>query len=675
MKRVGATYSGDASCNFTVWAPLKERMQLHIVHPVDKVLAMQKDGEGYFHLNVESLYPGAQYFFRPDGARNYPDPVSNYQPEGVHGPSEVVDHNEFIWNDADWQLPSFKDLVLYELHVGTFTEDGTFEAIIGRLDDLVSLGINAIELMPVAQFPGNRNWGYDGVLPYAVQNSYGGPAGLKKLVNACHTKGIAVFLDVVYNHMGPEGNYLSQFGPYFTKKYCTPWGDAINFDDEWCDGVRDYFAGNAIYWFEQFHIDGLRCDAIHTVFDNSAVHFWEYLYQQLKELEQKRGRSFYLIAESDLNSPKVIRQPDYGGYGFTAQWLDDFHHALYTLLDQKGKDRYEDFGDLAQLAKGYTDGFVHSGEWVKFRKRRFGRSSAGVPGDNFVVFNQNHDQIGNRVKGERLCMLVNFEHLKVAAAGIFLAPYVPMLFMGEEYGDESPFYYFVSHSDPELIKAVQKGRREEFAAFGFEEDPPNPQDESTFDDCKLKWQKRKKNKHALLLQWHQTLIVMRQQYAALQNFNKTDVQVETIGQDLLIMHRHSASGEQYLICLFNFSDKEISYQLPDSGKKWNRLLYSREQQWIEQAPSEASCIVSQVNEGVVHEKIPSEYNRKESMSNDIKKGSGEEDIKRSNGGEDAKLISNGGNINGIIGASNTLKITGKSIQLEPVSIAVYELLP
>ncbi len=570
-------------------------MQLHIVHPENKVMPMQKDEKGYFQYTVEGLHPGTRYFFRPEGEHDFPDPVSHYQPEGVHGPSEVIDHNDFIWADADWQLKSFRDLIFYELHVGTFTEEGTFEAIIGRLDDLISLGINAIELMPVAQFPGSRNWGYDGVLPYAVQNSYGGPEGLKDLVDACHRKGTAVFLDVVYNHLGPEGNYLSQFGPYFTKKYSTPWGDAINFDGEWCDGVRDYFAGNALHWFEHYHIDGLRCDAIHSVFDNSAVHFWEYLHQKVKELKQKTGRSYYLVAESDLNSPRVVKQPEYGGYGFDAQWLDDFHHAIYTIIDKKGKERYEDFGDLQQLAKGYTDGFVHSGEWVKFRKRRFGRSSAGIPGDNFIVFNQNHDQIGNRVRGERLCMLVDFERLKVVAASILLAPYVPLLFMGEEYGDESPFLYFVSHSDPELIKAIQKGRREEFSAFGYDVDPPDPQKESTFNACKLKWNKRKEEKHALLLQWHQSLIAMRQKQPALQNYNKADVQVETIGQDLLIMYRQSASGEQHLICLFNFSEQEIAYQFPNPERSWRKLLYSKDNMWMTQTQKTGSSAPGNLN--------------------------------------------------------------------------------
>src|SRR5690606_411563 len=301
----------------------------------------------------------------------------------------------------------------YELHVGTFTDEGTFDAIIPRLDDLLALGINALELMPVAQFPGERNWGYDGVFPYAVQNTYGGPDGLKRLVDACHAKGLAVFLDVVYNHVGPEGNFLSKYGPYFTNKYCTPWGDAINFDDAWCDGVREYFVNNALYWLEYFHIDGLRLDAVHMVFDNGAVHFWQYLADRVKQLQERLGRPLHLIAESDLNSPRVVNPPSVGGYGFTAQWLDDFHHALYVMLDRKGRERYADFGRLDQFAKALKEGFVHSGEFVKFRKRKHGASSAGIPGDRFVAFTQNHDQVGNRPLGERLSSLIDRERLKV----------------------------------------------------------------------------------------------------------------------------------------------------------------------------------------------------------------------------------------------------------------------
>ncbi|MBO9684855.1 MAG: malto-oligosyltrehalose trehalohydrolase, partial [Flavisolibacter sp.] len=450
---------------------------------------------------------------------------------------------------------------------------------IPRLDELKELGVNALEMMPVSQFPGERNWGYDGVYPYAVQNSYGGPDGLKKLVDACHQKGIAVILDVVYNHLGPEGNYFSQFGPYFTKTYCTPWGDAINFDGEWSDGVREYFSENVIHWFRNYHIDGLRCDAIHTVFDNGAVHFWELTHQKVKALEEKLGRSFSLIAESDLNSPKVVKAPEQGGYGFDAQWLDDFHHALYVLLNPSDQQRYYDFGTMEQLVKAYNDGFVHSGEWVKFRKRKHGASSANLPGNKFVVFNQNHDQVGNRADGKRLCMLVDFERVKLASAAILLSPYIPMLFMGEEYGDQSPFYYFVSHSDKDLIKAVQEGRRKEFEAFGFDENIPDPQDENTFKLCKLQWQKKNQGDHNLILNWHKELIRMRKTLAPLKDFQKRNVRAEVINKKAFVLFRHTAGMEESMFCLFNFSDGEINYTVP-SIKTSSKILDSKEQQWL-----------------------------------------------------------------------------------------------
>ncbi len=499
MRTLSAERTGNTT-RFTVWAPLKEKMILHLVHPRDEKWEMTKDDEGYWQITVEDLPAEALYFFMPDGEKDYPDPASAFQPQGVHGPSAVVDHSLYQWKDNEWKGLPLEELIIYELHVGTFTKEGSFEAIIPRLDELKATGINALELMPVAQFPGNRNWGYDGVYPYAVQNSYGGPQGLKKLVDACHQKGLAVILDVVYNHLGPEGNYLPLFGPYFTNHYHTPWGDAINYDGEWSDGVRHYFSNNALYWLEHFHIDGLRLDAIHAVFDFGAVHFWELLHEQVQQLRQKLGRQFYLIAESDLNSPRVVKPLSEGGFGFDAQWLDDFHHALYKLLNKEDKERYYDFGRMPQLAKALTDGFVHSGdEWVTFRKRRYGASSAGVPGNKFIVFNQNHDQIGNRALGERLSMLVSFEKLKLAAAVLLLSPYIPMLFMGEEYGDDTPFYYFVSHSDPALVEAVRKGRREEFKDFGFTSEPPDPQNEKTFNDSKIHWEKRTQGEHSHLI--------------------------------------------------------------------------------------------------------------------------------------------------------------------------------
>jgi maltooligosyltrehalose trehalohydrolase len=580
--KTGAQYLQDDTTQFAVWAPEKETMQLHIVHPVERKLQMQKDKDGYFSITVENVQPGSRYFFMPDGKKDYPDPTSNYQPEDVFGPSEVIDHSAYEWHDENWRGLPFNGLILYELHVGTFTAEGTFEAIIPYLDDLAATGINAIELMPVNQFSGNRNWGYDATYPYAVHNTYGGPEGLKKLVDACHQKGIAVFLDVVYNHLGPEGNYLSQYGPYFTDKYCTPWGDALNFDGEWSDGVREYISNNPVYWFTNYHIDGLRLDAVHEIYDKGAVSIWQLMQQKAIAAEQQTGRRLYFVAECDLNSPRVIKNTEDGGLGFDAQWLDDFHHILYVMLDPNGRERYVDFYKMEQLAKAYKEGFVHSGEWVQFRKRKHGTSSAGVPGNRFVAFNLNHDQVGNRIGGERLSMLINFEKQKLAAAALMLSPYIPMLFMGEEYGEDTPFFFFISHHDKSNIKAVQEGRRNEFANFNLKEgeDFPDPYNENTFSRCKLQWNKRKEGKYKVMLDWMKALIQLRRTNAMVQNFNKNDIQAYNINQDGLIVMRQDDEGKEFLICCFNFSDKELSYTLPSIKETWHKIIDSKEQQWM-----------------------------------------------------------------------------------------------
>ncbi|GAB3903175.1 malto-oligosyltrehalose trehalohydrolase [Larkinella knui] len=597
MKILGAKYTGDGPCVFTVWAPEKESMTLQLVEPVERQIAMQRVEWGYFRVEVNDIAPDTRYFFKPDDGPACPDPASHFQPDGVHGPSAVVDHAAFAWHDQNWRGLPFRDLILYELHVGTFTPEGTFEAIIPRLDDLVDLGINALELMPVCQFAGSHNWGYDGVFPYSVQNSYGGPDGLKKLVDACHARGIAVFLDVVYNHIGPEGNYFGQYGPYFTDKYHSPWGDALNFDGLWADGVRDYFANNPLHWFEQYHIDGLRFDAIHAVFDTGAVSIWELIHHKVKHLEQQLGRSLYLVAESDLNSTKVIKTPELGGFGFDAQWLDDFHHALYVLIDPNGKERYSDFGRMEQLAKAYTDGFVFSGEYASFRKRKFGASSAGVPGDRFIAFNLNHDQVGNRVGGERLCQLVSFEQLKVATAAVFLSPYVPLLFMGEEYADESPFFYFVDHSEKELIEAVKKGRKEEFSIFGWNAEPPDPFDEATFTGSKLQWQKRTEGKHRIILDWHRKLIDLRRTEPVLQNISKNAIAVTVLGQAGFVLNRQSADGQCHFFCLFNLSDEAVSYAMPTWTHSWNKILDSKEPHWQPTQPADDQLLPTTAQPG------------------------------------------------------------------------------
>jgi maltooligosyltrehalose trehalohydrolase len=572
---IGATYLGNGNTELTVLAPLKEKMILHIVYPFDEEIRMQKDDHGYFHT-IKKIGPGCKYFFKTD-KKDLPDPASKFQPQGVHGPSEVIDHTIYTWKDEHWKGIPFNELILYELHVGTFTEEGTFETIIPKLDHLVETGINAIELMPIAQFPGERNWGYDGTFPYAVQNSYGGPNGLKKLVDACHQKGVSVFLDVVYNHLGPEGNYFEAFAPYFTEKYKTPWGKAMNFDGAWSDGVKEFFSENAVYWFEHFHIDGLRFDAVHFAIDISAVHFWEFIHEKIGSLEKKLGRKLHTIAESDLNSPGVVKPVEKGGYGFTAQWLDDFHHALYVLLHEEGKKFYADFGRMDQLAKAYKEGFVHSGEFVTFRKRKHGASSADISGDKFIVFTDNHDQAGNRATGSRLTSLVDPGRIKLAAAAFLLSPYIPMLFMGEEYGEDAPFHYFVSHSDKELIKAVQEGRRKDFEHFDWNDEPPDPQDEKTFLQSKLQWNKLNNKNHHVIFEWYQQLIHLRKTHPALQSFDKADVSVRVEGK-MLILHRKSTSHREQLIAVFNFSDgKSLSFNFP-ADSNWEKILDSNKDQ-------------------------------------------------------------------------------------------------
>jgi len=455
------TYQGT---RFNVWAPKVSSISLKVVGDPNEI-PMNPETRGYFTTFLVNAGAGTKYTYLLDGTEQRPDPVSRFQPEGVHGPSEVVDPNNFPWEDHAWKGIPLERLILYEIHTGTFTREGTFEAIIPLLDYLRNdLGVTAIELMPVAQFPGERNWGYDGTYLYAPQNSYGGPMGLKRLINVCHQKGLAVILDVVYNHLGPEGNYLGNYGPYFTNRYRTPWGPAVNFDGPESDEVRRFIVDNALYWVTEYHIDGLRIDAIHGIFDFSAQHILYDIREAVHRQAMTLGRPIWVIAESDLNDVRVIDPPSKGGFGLDAQWNDDFHHCLHTLLTGEQNGYYQDFGKIQQLGKALREGFVYSGQYSPFRKRRHGNSSKHLPPKKFVIFSQNHDQVGNRAKGDRLSTLVSFEALKLAAGMLLLSPNIPLLFMGEEYGEEAPFQYFVSHSDPELM-----GEKKNFLRFNGKE--------------------------------------------------------------------------------------------------------------------------------------------------------------------------------------------------------------
>lgn len=576
---IGSQYSNN-SCNFTLWAPLVGEVAVHVVDPEDKIVPLKKDERGYWHGSIADIKPGTLYYYQLDGETDRSDPAANYLPQGVHGASCVVDHNSFKWNDDQWQGVALEQMVIYELHVGTFTEEGTFASMIPRLSELQELGVNTIEIMPVAQFPGSRNWGYDGVFPYAVQNSYGGVDGLKKLVDACHDIGLAVILDVVYNHLGPEGNYLWGYGTYFTEKYRTPWGSAVNFDDAYSDGVRHYFVQNVLYWLENYHLDGLRLDAVHAIYDFGAKHILAEMAEAVAELEQKKGRQLYLIAESDLNDTRIIRSKEVGGYGLDAQWSDDFHHALHTVVTGENNGYYEDFGDLEQLAKAYRQGFVYTWDYSKHRHRYHGEEPRDCVPSQFVVCAQNHDQIGNRMLGDRLAELISFEGLKLTAAALLLSPYIPMLFMGEEYGETAPFLYFVSHSDRDLIEAVRKGRKAEFAAFheiGGKE-APDPQAEETYQRSRLDWEKRTNGEHRILWLFHQKLLQMRREIPALANldWNKLEVTVLKPEKVLRIYRYHKDSR---IICWLNFGSEAVKMAENNKSGIWEKILDSSAETW------------------------------------------------------------------------------------------------
>ncbi|MBV8885857.1 MAG: malto-oligosyltrehalose trehalohydrolase [Chroococcidiopsidaceae cyanobacterium CP_BM_RX_35] len=577
--KIGADYHSSGDCEFTVWAPLLQEVAVQIVAPKQRLLPMHKDASGYWKAVASDVEPGTLYFYKLEGANDRPDPASKFQSQGVHGPSQVVDPNAFSWADSDWAGMPLEEMIVYELHVGAFTPEGTFEAIIPRLEALKEIGINTIEVMPIAQFPGERNWGYDGTYVYAVQNSYGGPEGFKNLVNACHQSGMAVVLDVVYNHFGPEGNYISDFGPYFTQTYKTPWGSAINYDDFRSDGVRNFFIENALYWFSEYHIDALRLDAIHAIYDLGAKHFLQELKERVEALSQQRGRQLYLIAESDLNDVRVIRDRQLGGHAMDAQWSDDFHHSLHTLLTGELIGYYQDFGNCEQLATAFKESFVYSWKYSSSRERYHGSDARDFAGHKFVVCSQNHDQIGNRMLGERLSQLVSFEALKLAAGAVLLSPYIPLLFMGEEYGEDSPFLYFVNHSDPDLVEAVRKGRKEEFKHFHLEGEFQDPQSPETLQKSQLKWEKRNSGKHKVLLELYQRLIQLRQSIPALKNLDKQNLEVSCIEADkILLLHRWSDSSQ--IFCIMNFNDKDVSFQPKLPNGNWRKSLDSSDPKWM-----------------------------------------------------------------------------------------------
>lgn len=521
---------------FRVWAPRAQQVELILEQ---QRWPMRSCADDHFEAQVDPVKPGARYAFSLDGGPARPDPRSPSQPDGVHGPSQLVDHDAFAWRDQDYRGLSLKGAVLYELHVGTFTPEGTFDGAIARLPHLVALGIDAIQLLPINEFSGERGWGYDGVQLFAPHHAYGGPQGLKRLVDACHRLGLGVIIDVVYNHLGPSGNYLPEFGPYLSQRHHTHWGNAINLTEAGSDEVRSFIIDNALMWLRDYHCDGLRLDAVHALVDPSAVHILEAIAAEVEALSAHMRKPLFLVAECDLNAPRFVLPRAAGGYGLDAAWADEWHHALHALLTGEHNGYYRDFGTLEHLAKALQQAWVYDGCWSPHRKRHHGRSPAGLCGHQFIVFVQNHDQVGNRAKGDRLGALTSPGRLKIAAALLLTGPFVPMLFQGEEWGANTPFMYFTDHEDPELGQAVTVGRRKEFSYFGWSPEAiPDPQDRATFERSQLKWSELEQSAHQEVLAWYRTLMSLRRRHAALSDPRLSKIRVETdSNQRWLIVHR------------------------------------------------------------------------------------------------------------------------------------------
>jgi maltooligosyltrehalose trehalohydrolase len=591
--RLGATTLAEGRTAFEVWAPRADRVSVVLGAPAsdgtERVVDLDPGVHGYHRGSIDDVGAGDTYRYRlhrADGSSvDRPDPASRHQPEGVHGPSQVDDPAAFAWTDRGFQAKPLHEQVLYELHVGTFSEAGTFDGVVEHLDHLVELGVTTLELLPVAQFPGARNWGYDGVLPYAVQDSYGGPEGLRRLVDAAHARGLAVVLDVVYNHVGPEGNYLADFGPYFSDRYGTPWGDALNTDGELADPVRRFVVEHAVTCVRDLHVDGFRLDAVHGIVDTSAVHLLERLATEVQAEAARLGRTVHVVAESDLCDPRLVRPSEAGGYGLDGQWADDFHHAVHVALTGERDGYYADYVGLADLRTMLRDRYVFAGRYSSYRGRTVGRPARDVPYDRFVACVQNHDQVGNRMLGERLSELTDPAGCRFAAALLLTSPFVPMLFMGEEYADPAPFRYFVSHTDPDLIEAVRTGRREEFAAFAWKGEAPDPQAEETHRVSRVDLGlAHEAGRHAQLFACYRDLIALRRELTLLHRPDAPDPDVvEVPGRAAIAVHRRD--GHEAVLIVANADDGDVEVAVPTAPGPWEPVFTTEDERYGGAGPS------------------------------------------------------------------------------------------
>lgn len=561
---LGANFQDDGSVRFLVWAPDVKSLKLKLEGDDTKIVEMKRLEHGYYEAVVDGIKEGTDYLYLVNGMHERPDPVSRSQPNGVHGPSRVVNPETYQWNDHGWVNLPLDEYVIYELHIGTFTLEGSFYSAIEKLSYLRDLGITAVELMPVSSFPGSRNWGYDGVFHFSPQESYGGYSALKKFVDACHKNGLAVIMDVVYNHFGPEGNCLTSYSKeYFTGRYHTPWGDAINYDGRNSEQVRKYFLDNALYWKHEFHIDALRLDAVHAIHDASAYSILAEMHDRLIEATEGEHRGCYLIAESDLNDPIIIKSREQEGYGLDAQWNDDFHHAVQSYFIHKREAYFQDFGALGDIAKSFKEGYIYDGRWSDFRKKRHGHSSKGLSGLKFVNFLQNHDQIANASQGRTIGSLMSEEQNKVAALLLFFAPGIPLIFMGQEWASESPFYFFTSFIDPELQKAVSKGRKKEYAAWNIAENFVDPTSEEAFLLSELDWSWQSVSRHRKMFEYYRSLIILRGSHPCLRNGRSDLLDVEYSENErwMIVKRKNPDGGSLWLVC--NFSHADAFIDAPD----------------------------------------------------------------------------------------------------------------
>ncbi len=577
---LGAVLLDGNRCEFRVWAPEANTVDVHLIAEgdADRYVSMARVEQGYFRAVLDGIIPGQLYRYRLDDGDEYPDPASRWQPEGVSGASQVIDRR-YVWRAEAWAGLPLKDYLIYELHIGTYSPEGTFRGAISHLDELVELGVTAIEVMPVAQFPGTRGWGYDGVFLFAPQCTYGTPDDFRALIDACHQRGIAVILDVVYNHFGPEGNPLAHYGQYTRSIYKGPWGDAVNVDGPYSDEVRAFFIENALYWLDEYRIDTLRLDATHFIYDFSPYTFLEQLTDRVNSYCQHTDRQITLIAEDDRNLARLVCSRDEGGIGMDGQWLDDFHHSLHTNLIGESYAYYQDFGQFWQLEQTYRDGFVYTGQYAPNRKRRHGTSSADVPAERFIVFIQNHDQIGNRMPNDRYVKIFSHEQVKLAVGAVLISPYLPLLFMGDEYGDTTPFEYFIDYEDKNLAKAVREGRINTFSFLmpaGTE--PPDPTSEGAFTRSKLNHGLRDKGVHAVLLDYHKTLIALRKSIPALAEPDKLRLEVESYGRERVLYLRRW-KDESEVFAVLNFNEQPVSIKLPLPAGKWRLRLNSADPRW------------------------------------------------------------------------------------------------